>query len=181
MGRDRVALLRPGRHGRVCRVDAFQCLAVTARGAETRDALVSLLDGDAAATATRFAADCLLPPEVASARPDDPQPKQLVPVIVGRLRSGHPVRVLEIGAGRGRLINAIAEMLRADPSLRPEQLTYIAYQDLRRTLTTGADGTRGLANAQRSDEGRWSMRVRVIIRRARMWVGMSDRSTSTRA
>jgi len=98
-------------------------------GAETRDALVAFLDGDAAAAATRFAADCLLPPEVAPARPDDPQPNQLVSVIVDRLRSGHDVRVLEIGAGRGRLVSAVAEMLRADLSLRPEQLTYIAYED----------------------------------------------------
>lgn len=100
-------------------------------GAETRDALVAFLDGDAAAAATQFASECLPPPEVAFARPGDPQPKQLVSVVTDRLRSGHPVRVLEIGAGRGRLVHAIAEMLRADPSLRPEQLTYIAYQDPR--------------------------------------------------
>lgn len=95
----------------------------------TRDALVSFLDGDAAAAATRFASECLLQPEVASGRPDDPQPKQLVPVIADRLRSGHGVRVLEIGAGRGRLVHAIAEMLRNDPSLQRDLLTYIAYED----------------------------------------------------
>jgi energy-coupling factor transporter ATP-binding protein EcfA2 len=95
----------------------------------TRDALVSFLDGDAAAAATRFASECLLQPEVASGRPDDPQPKQLVPVIADRLRSGHHIRVLEIGAGRGRLVHAIAEMLRNDPSLQRDLLTYIAYED----------------------------------------------------
>jgi len=100
-------------------------------GAEARDALVSFLDGDAAAAATRFASDCLLHPEVAPARPGDPQPKQLVSIVADRLRTGQGVRMLEIGAGAGRLVHAVAEMLRTDPSLRPEQLTYIAYEDAR--------------------------------------------------
>lgn len=100
-------------------------------GAETRDAIVSFLDGDAAAAATRFAAECLLPPGIASARPDDPQPKQLASVIADRLRSGRGARVLEIGPGRGRLVHAVAEMLRNDASFHPEQLTYIAYEDPR--------------------------------------------------
>lgn len=96
---------------------------------DARERLLSFLDGDAAAAVTRFASECLLHPEIASARPDDPQPKQLVPVIAARLRRGGGVRALEIGTGRGRLVHAIAEMLRNDRSLRRDQLTYIAYED----------------------------------------------------
>ena len=100
-------------------------------GEATRDALLSFLDGDAAAAATRFAADCLLPPGVASTRPNDPQPQQLVSVVANRLRRGQAVRVLEVGAGSGRLVAEIVEMLRKDRGLRPEFLTYTAYEDKR--------------------------------------------------
>jgi AAA domain, putative AbiEii toxin, Type IV TA system len=98
-------------------------------GDVTRDALVSFLDGDAAAAVTRFASDCLLQPTVASARLDDPQPRQFVAFIAERLRRGPKVRVLEIGAGRGRLVHAIVEMLRGDTLCRADQLTYLAYED----------------------------------------------------
>jgi energy-coupling factor transporter ATP-binding protein EcfA2 len=98
-------------------------------GKETRDALVSFLDGDATAAVTRFAADCLLPPGVASSRPDDPQPKQLVSIVADRLRRGETVRILEIGTGRGRLVAEIVAMLRNDSELCSEQLAYIAYED----------------------------------------------------
>lgn len=100
-------------------------------GDEARDGLLALLDGDAAAATVRFAAECLLQPGVAPARRGDPQGDQFVSVLGDRLRTGNSVRVLEIGAGQGRLVAAITELLRATPALRPEQLTYVAYEDPR--------------------------------------------------
>ena len=74
---------------------------------------------------------CLLQPGVASGRPDDPQTQQFISIIGDRLRHGSAVRVLEIGAGRGRLVAAITELLRGTSDLHPEHLTYVAYEDPR--------------------------------------------------
>jgi SAM-dependent methyltransferase len=97
-------------------------------GESSREALLVFLDGDAATAATHFASECLLMPAAAPARPEDPQAKQLAPIVADRLRGGSPVRLLEIGAGRGRLAAAVADLLRVAPELAPTHLTYVAYE-----------------------------------------------------
>lgn len=78
-------------------------------GAQRRAELEQFLQLPAQLAATRFAAQCLLPPEVVTTGPQDEQLKQIRSVVTGRRAEGQPLRVLDYGAGRARLLPALRE------------------------------------------------------------------------
>lgn len=74
----------------------------------------------------KFAAECLTNPLVAAPQADDPQEAQFVRLVRGRHAGGEPLRMLDYGAGRGRLATALREAGRAEAST-PLELPYHAY------------------------------------------------------
>jgi hypothetical protein len=72
------------------------------------DRLSRLLSLPAEYTALKFAAECLTPPGVADTPAGDPQTSQIQTVLSGLTASKHPLRVLDIGMGKGRLLNELA-------------------------------------------------------------------------
>lgn len=72
------------------------------------DRLSRLLSLPAEYTALKFAAECLTPPGVADTPAGDPQTSQIQTVLSGLTRSRRPLRVLDIGMGKGRLLNELA-------------------------------------------------------------------------
>lgn len=73
--------------------------------------------------ANGFASECLAPPDVVNTGADDPQTLQIAETLRG-LRGEEPIRVLDFGAGKARLLANLA-----DASERPvgEWLDYIAF------------------------------------------------------
>ncbi len=68
--------------------------------------LKSLLDEPDAAAVSRFAFESLLSPTVVAAKSHDPQGKQILRSLdAKRVTLGRPVRVLDYGAGKGRLLD----------------------------------------------------------------------------
>lgn len=55
----------------------------------------------------RYAGECLLPPGVVGDGERDPQVAQ-IREIIGKLRNGTPLKVLDFGAGKGRLLQGLA-------------------------------------------------------------------------
>ncbi|WP_257459433.1 AAA family ATPase [Archangium lipolyticum] len=75
-----------------------------------------------------FAAQCLLPPGVAEAREGDPQQKQFLRLMKSRKAAGRSLRVLDHGAGKGRLALELAEAFRQSGSTeRP--IEYFVFND----------------------------------------------------
>lgn len=73
--------------------------------------------------ANQFAAECLLPPNTVPAKVGDAQQTQMA-TILNKLRTGSaPLRVLDFGAGQGRLISALKD---ADPEASTNY-DYLAY------------------------------------------------------
>lgn len=72
------------------------------------DRLSRLLSLPAEYTALKFAAECLTPPGIADTPAGDPQTSQIQTVLSGLTRSRRPLRVLDIGMGKGRLLNELA-------------------------------------------------------------------------
>jgi SAM-dependent methyltransferase len=76
----------------------------------------------------KFAAECLTNPAVAPPKAGDPQEAQFVRLMRERRASGEPLRVLDYGAGRGRLATALREAGHAHPEAStPSELFYHAY------------------------------------------------------
>ena len=73
--------------------------------------------------ATSFSAQCLLPPAVAGTGANDPQFKQIKEIFKTQQSRGEKIKVLDYGAGRGRLISAFAE----DGVITNDYLDYYAY------------------------------------------------------
>ena len=73
--------------------------------------------------ATNFSAQCLLSPTVAGTGANDPQFKQIKEIFKTQQSRGEKIKVLDYGAGRGRLISAFAE----DGSITNDYLDYYAY------------------------------------------------------
>ena len=95
-------------------------------GAQNHRSLQQLL-GDADDLAfSNFAAQCLLDAHVARHRIDDRQENLFRDRIAAKLRPGGTLRILDYGAGRGRMATAIAELLRSHP-IDGAQLVYVAY------------------------------------------------------
>lgn len=76
----------------------------------------------------KFAAECLFSPTVAPPKVGDPQEAQFVAIVQDRRDRSEPLRVLDYGAGRGRLATAIQQAGggQAEP-LMPPGLFYFAY------------------------------------------------------
>lgn len=73
----------------------------------------------------KFAAECLVPPAVATHREGDPQEGVFANAIRRRSTEAKPLRVLDYGAGRGRLAKALSE---ARKSIENDQLGSIDYR-----------------------------------------------------
>lgn len=83
-------------------------------GDQRRADLEQFLQLPAQLAATRFAAECLRPPGVVQTGPEDRQLLQ-VRSVVSRLRGlGRPLRILDFGAGRARLLPALKEEVGAN-------------------------------------------------------------------
>ncbi|HUQ02145.1 MAG TPA: AAA family ATPase [Kofleriaceae bacterium] len=96
---------------------------------EGRDRMLAFLDGDTDLACARYAAQCLVPPVVKAGTKSsakDPQGEQLLRTLSAR-RGRSPLRVLDYGAGKGRLAAFLAERLREGP-VNP-RLVYVAYND----------------------------------------------------
>lgn len=98
-------------------------------GEEGRSKLRALLSEADEMAFDAFAAQCLLPPGVASAREGDPQQGQMVRAARDVSGGKENVRILDFAAGRGRL----AAALKGAGSSSNRSFTYHAYQDPRFT------------------------------------------------
>jgi predicted ATPase len=77
---------------------------------ERREALASFLDLPAVLASNRFVAECLIGPSVVGFTSSDPQNRQIRDELIPLLE-GAPVRILDFGAGKGRLALELAEAL----------------------------------------------------------------------
>jgi len=57
----------------------------------------------------RFAAECLIPPKAVNTGPDDPQARQVREFCEMAVGAGTPLKILDFGAGQGRLLSAMRE------------------------------------------------------------------------
>lgn len=57
----------------------------------------------------RFAAECLLPPSIATTGPEDPQSNQIRRLIERHRAEGQKLRILDYGAGRGRILATLRQ------------------------------------------------------------------------
>lgn len=100
---------------------------------------------------TNFTVECLSRPGIAGATTDDPQVSQISQQL-HRLRrnAGHPLLVLDYGAGRGRLLAGLAEATEAGKLA--EQFDYVAYD----VVPTGkSDCEQEISAAYGSNEARF--------------------------
>ncbi|MBB1075335.1 AAA family ATPase [Rhodoferax sp. 4810] len=72
---------------------------------------------------TQFAAECLAPPLVATHAPKDPQLRQIHRALGKTGHAGGQIRLLDLGAGKGRLLTGIAELLGDDI----RRVDYVAF------------------------------------------------------
>jgi energy-coupling factor transporter ATP-binding protein EcfA2 len=80
--------------------------------------------------ATRFAAECLLPPKVLDTPTDDPQAKQLREFCRPKAEGTEPpLRILDFGAGNGRLLHAL-EQRWDGPGSFTASIDYHAYDTM---------------------------------------------------
>lgn len=82
----------------------------------------------AALAANNFAHQCLLPPTVVVTGSDDPQSQQIQNLLSNH-RTGQTLKVLDFGAGRGRLISALRENA-TTPQEVINRIDYIAYDSI---------------------------------------------------
>lgn len=73
---------------------------------------------------TNFAAECLLPPRTVGAETGDSQTSQISRILKG-LATDRPLRVLDYGAGKGRLLDGVAEIVAPDKV--SGSIDYFAY------------------------------------------------------
>lgn len=89
-----------------------------------RERLASFLDLPFALASNRFAVECLSPPLTAAHNSHDPQTGQIRGVLESFRTNITPFRILDFGAGKGRLASELAERWVAE---QRNQLDYIAY------------------------------------------------------
>jgi energy-coupling factor transporter ATP-binding protein EcfA2 len=92
---------KAGKHS----VDVLHSLTGDDAGLEKLSRLLAL---PAEYTALKFAAECLLPPGVAETAAGDPQTTQIHQILSGLMTGDCPLRLLDIGMGKGRLLNEFA-------------------------------------------------------------------------
>ena len=100
-------------------------------GREGRDRLRTFLDDADDLAFHKFAAECLTGPNVFPHKEKDPQEAQFVQVLERRQAEGKAFRILDYGAGKGRLAKALYESRRTcvDAS-KLSRLVYQAYNGL---------------------------------------------------
>jgi SAM-dependent methyltransferase len=97
-------------------------------GVEGKERLRSFLSDAENLAILKFAAECLTAPAVAYTKGNDPQEAIFAKLVADRAHAGRPLRLLDFGAGHGRLAAALAAARRAGSSgeaLPP--LQFLAY------------------------------------------------------
>ncbi len=117
--------------------------------AERREKLASFLDLPFGLASNRFAAECILPPEVVPPIPDDPQTRQIRDVVEAYRQKTNRLRVLDFGAGKGRLA---CEFANAWPKGQLSNFEYIAYDSSKKDSDDCLAAISGLYS---SAEGRY--------------------------
>lgn len=91
--------------------------------------LASFLDLPSVLAANRFAAECILAPETTPHRNRDPQTRQMREAIGRLITKDQPkLRILDFGAGKGRLATELAEWL---PATERDKIDYFAFDKFR--------------------------------------------------
>jgi energy-coupling factor transporter ATP-binding protein EcfA2/SAM-dependent methyltransferase len=121
---------------------------------DERARLLNFLDLPYALAATQFAAACLQSPEVAEHRPDDVQERQIRDIVFGKIAS-RPIKILDFGAGKGRLLGGMAEKF-----LGRDTIDYVALDasDANRTLCE-----RQIESVYGSSARRWYSDIDALI------------------
>jgi predicted ATPase/SAM-dependent methyltransferase len=96
-------------------------------GPAGRERMEDFLRLPAQFAASRFAAECLIPPKVVNTESDDPQAKQLREFCEIKVGSSGSLRLLDFGAGQGRLLSAMHERWE-HPSKFAEAIDYRAFE-----------------------------------------------------
>jgi predicted ATPase/SAM-dependent methyltransferase len=97
-------------------------------GAEGRENVEAFLSLPAQFANHRFAAECLIAPKPASTGPDDPQARQVREFCeLAAAGTRTPVRILDYGAGQGRLLSAIKERWQGEGQFH-ESIDYKAFE-----------------------------------------------------
>ncbi|NQZ07135.1 MAG: AAA family ATPase [Algicola sp.] len=76
---------------------------------------------------TQYAYECLLPPQVVMTGAKDPQTEQIHEILKSLIKDGEELRILDFGAGKGRLLNAIHEQEHNAGRKITDWLAYYAY------------------------------------------------------
>jgi SAM-dependent methyltransferase len=92
--------------------------------AAEQEKLLRLLDLPHTLAASRFAASCLRAPAVSEHAQRDSQNEQIRTVIAGLPRKEGPIRILDFGAGKARLLAGLTEEC-ADPA---QNVDYVAFE-----------------------------------------------------
>jgi len=79
--------------------------------------------------AINYATQSLLPPTVIASGKADPQITQIQNIIT-KLRNGSPLRVLDFGAGKGRMLEGISAELAGTEQRLPDLLDYFAFDEI---------------------------------------------------
>lgn len=89
--------------------------------------LADFLNLPAQMASVQFAFECLLPPEAIQTGPDDPQTGQIIDAIKSIAASNRKIKVLDFGAGQGRLLSAIKDLDDSFDLPISDWLDYFAY------------------------------------------------------
>ena len=92
--------------------------------AQRRDRLATFLDLPFVLASNRFAAECMIPPPTVSHRTGDSQTKQIFDALKPFQKAWDSLRILDLGAGKGRLASELAEDLEGKSS---SPIDYIAF------------------------------------------------------
>lgn len=128
-------------------------------GPEGREKVHEFLRLPAQLATNRFAAECLLPPAVVDTGSDDPQAEQVRQICTANLTDDAPLRILDYGAGVGRLLSALCDRW---SGARPfaQAIDYRAFEPYPHDLdklrgvmgTTYGDATEAHRLAEKPDE-----------------------------
>ena len=109
-------------------------------GEEGQEQLATFLARPAQYAATHFAMQCLGAPLVADTPAHDPQTSQIRQTLQSlRTKKNAPLRVLDYGAGRGRLLTELAESAAQAGTTLASDWDYFAYNDALCTPTDCTD------------------------------------------
>ena len=125
-------------------------------GEERAHKLLDFVDLPASYAANRFASQCLLPATTAGARDGDPQMAQVTEVLganAGR-------RILDFGAGQGRLASALLEGIGGADQAKKSGLDYVAY-DVSEKDKAACEAA--IAHLHGAVEGRWFNNLHRLI------------------